>query len=195
MGEFAYHKERWWTTLSFLFLYLSSRLGFYRWCRSSYRSKDFWMFRNLDELRIDMTLLLVHTVPFVGVFVDTFYLTGWNKRANSVIEAILVSIGTEIYLSVGQFFYVFVVFYEITTLTPTYWKDLKYNPSADPPADLIVIPALEIFEAVPQLAVQWRAFNDPTFHMNSEIFHLSVCFSLFGLAKAIVTFAWYYPSL
>jgi len=87
------------------------------------------------------------------------------------------------------------VFYEVYELIPAYWEDLRYNPRSDPPADLIVIPALELFEAVPQICVQFRAYLDPAFDMNDLIFVLSAIFSIIGVLKATFMFVYHYPRM
>jgi len=58
-----------------------------------------------------------------------------------------------------------------------------------------VIPALEIFEAFPQISIQFRAYYAPEYIIDSTIFTLSATTSIIGVIKAIVVFYWYYPLL
>jgi len=194
--EFAIDGQTWWTRICFAALYYSNRLGFYRWARADYRMRDYRMFAQMTEMKLNWTLL-VHATPIIGPIVDMFFLHhgGWKSRADSVYTALRLCIETEIVLSCFCWFYIIFVFREIYELTPIYWEDLKFNPQADPPADLIVIPALEMFEAVPQITVQFRAYLDPDFDMNDTIFILSVIFSIIGILKATFMFVHYYPRM
>jgi len=197
LHEFAMTGQKWWTAISFMALYYSNRLGLYRWARASYRVRDYRMFAGMTEMKLDWTLL-VHGTPLLGPLVDMFWLNkkDWKTRAkNSFIVAVWLCIETEIILSFFSWFYIFVVFYEICNIIPTWWKNLKNNYRAKRPAELIVIPALEIFEAFPQIAIQFRAYYDPEYIMDSTIFTLSATFSIIGLVKAIVVFLYYYPVL
>lgn len=194
--EFASAKQKWWTWICFFALYYSNRLGFYRWSRANYRMKDFRMFANMTEMKLDWTLL-VHATPVIGPIVDMFYLhhDGWESRADSIPAALWLCMETEIVLTCFSWLYLLVVFYEIYDLIPTYWEDLRFNPRSDPPADLIVIPALELFEAFPQICVQFRAYLDPDFDMNDMIFVLSAIFSIIGVIKATFMFVYHYPRM
>jgi len=194
--EFAIDGQTWWTRICFAALYYSNRLGFYRWARANYRMRDYRMFAQMTEMRLNWTLL-VHATPIIGPVVDMFFLHhgGWQSRADSVLGALRLCFETEIVLSCFCWFYIILVFKEIYDLMPTYWEDLKFNPRTHPPAELIVIPALEMFEAVPQITVQFRAYLDPDFDMNDTIFILSVIFSMIGILKATFMFVHYYPKM
>jgi len=195
--EFARTGQKWWTTISLMALYYSNRLGLYRWARASYRIRDYRMFADMTEMKLDWTLL-VHATPLLGPLVDMFWLNnkGWKARANSsFVVAVRLCIETEIILSFFSWVYIFVAFYEICIIIPTWWKHLKNNWRANRPSELIVIPALEIFEAFPQISIQFRAFYDPEYIMDSTIFTLSATFSIIGVVKAIAVFVYYYPLL
>lgn len=198
LALYSFSKEghKWWSGICLGALYFSNRLGFYRWARANYRLRDFRMFARMKEMKLDWTLL-VHSIPLLGPLIDMFYLHhgGWEDRASNILVALWLCIEVEIILSCFSWFYLIIVINEICQLIPEYWNNLKFNPNALPPANLIVIPALELFEAVPQILIQFRAYFDPAFGMNDQIFFLSAVFSIIGILKALFTFVYHYPRM
>jgi len=194
--HFAREGHKWWTGICLGALYFSNRLGFYRWVRANYRLRDFRTFAWVTEMKLDWTVLL-HSIPFLGPFVEMFCLNdgGWNNHSSNIFVALRLCIEMEIFLSCFCWFYFGLLILEIWQLIPEYWINLRDYPNTLPPAEFIVIPALELFEAVPQMSIQFRAYFTPSHDMNDQIFVLSAVFSIIGILKAVFTFLYHYPRM
>jgi len=189
-------------------LYVSSRFGIYRYARKTGRCG----FIHIPRMILSIDGILLALIPFVSPLLETDLSSKFgvskrrrwtiarevssSKRPMSCYEMLWLvyyCIKVEILCVVASFFYLFLVFWEITRLMPSYWRGLSKGYLKPP--EFIIIPLVDAFEAFPQLIIQVIAFNQDTFSGDRTVFHISVVFSVLGLIKAILTFAWYYKRL
>jgi len=193
---------------SIVCLYVSSRFGVYRYARKTGRCG----FSHIPRMILSIDGILLALIPFVSPLLETNlsskfkasrrtrrWISGGASRyyrpvsCYEMLWLVYYCIKVEIICVVGSFFYWFLVFWEITRLIPSYWRGLSKGYMRPP--EFIIIALVEAFEVFPMLIIQIIAFNQDTFSMDRTVFHISVVFSILGLFKATLTFAYYYKRL